>query len=121
MEGKLTWIYMPVSDLKPALKFYRDQLGLEESWREGDTTVAFKLPDTDVELMIDVIRSDTPYAPGPAFYVESADHIYAEKQGMMEFVGEPIDIPGGRWLAAKDLDGNGLYFMDQSTAEPGTT
>ena len=32
MDGKLGILYISVRDLKSALAFYRDQLGLEESW-----------------------------------------------------------------------------------------
>jgi hypothetical protein len=35
------------------LALYRDELGWEEAWREGDTTVSLKLPGTDVQLMLD--------------------------------------------------------------------
>src|SRR5690606_39101611 len=37
---KLSYIYVSVPDLKEALVFYRDELGLDEAWREGESTVA---------------------------------------------------------------------------------
>ena len=116
MEGKLCFIYMPVHDIKSALKFYRDQLDLEESWREGDLTVAFKLPGTEIELMLDQIVEGSPEAAGPVFILPSADAFYNAQQGQIEFIGKPSDIPGGRWVAARDVSGNGLYFLDQSTS-----
>jgi predicted enzyme related to lactoylglutathione lyase len=116
MIGKLTWVYMPVADLKSALRFYRDQLGLEESWREGETTVAFKLPDSDVERMVDQAQTVPPNQPGPYFFIDSVDSLYSTQQGKIEFVAEPMDIPGGRLVSAKDPAGNMIYFADQSRA-----
>jgi predicted enzyme related to lactoylglutathione lyase len=112
---KLTFVYTPVSDLKPALAFYRDALGWEESWREGDSTVALKLPDTDVELMLDVL--DQPASPGPAFFVDDVRAWRAEHADL-KFLIEPKDIPGGYWAAFSDPAGNTVYLVDQSTLEP---
>ncbi len=39
MDGKLDMLYVPVRDAKSALAFYHDQLGFEEVWREGETTI----------------------------------------------------------------------------------
>lgn len=41
---QLTFMYQSVDDLPAALAFYRDALGFQEAWREGDSTVAFELP-----------------------------------------------------------------------------
>ena len=81
MDGKLSITYVPVRDLKSALKFYRDQLGLEEAWRMGDSTVAFKLPGTDIELMIDLFEEGAPDTVGPMFLIPSVDEFYAAKSG----------------------------------------
>ena len=53
---KLSYFYVSVPELQPALSFYRDDLGLDEAWREGEGTVAFELPGTPVQLMLDVPR-----------------------------------------------------------------
>jgi hypothetical protein len=45
---KLTFIYQSVKGLPAALAFYRDELGLDEAWREGESTVAFELPGSPV-------------------------------------------------------------------------
>jgi len=52
MDGKTSFLILPVHDLKSALAFYRDQPGLLEAWREGERTVAFQLPNTEVQLLI---------------------------------------------------------------------
>lgn len=111
MQGKLRFIYIPVKDLKIALKFYRDQLGLDEAWREGESTVSFKLPDCDVQLMISTDPNSS--APGPMFEVPSLDALYAENSSHLEFVGEPQKIPGGKVVGVKDPSGNVVYLFDQ--------
>ena len=113
MDGKLTFVYLPVADLAAARTFYRDQLGLEEAWREGDQSCAFKLPGTEVQLML-TSTSVNPYAKaGVVFHVPSVVTFYQEQQTKLRFMGEPFPIPGvGFWAAAQDGAGNGLYFAD---------
>jgi len=113
MDGKLNLLYIPVRDINSTRTFYRDQLGLEEAWREGETT-AFKLPGTEVELMIDQVEEGTQDTPGPMFTLPSVDAFYAANRGQMEFVRKPSDIPPGRWAAVKDPSGNTVYFVDMS-------
>jgi catechol 2,3-dioxygenase-like lactoylglutathione lyase family enzyme len=114
MDGKLEILYVPVRDLKSALAFYRDKMGLVEAWREGDGTVAFKLPDSDVELMIDLVDEGSAETTGPMFILPSVDKFYQENQGNMEFVRKPADIPPGRLATVKDPSGNLIYFIDLS-------
>ncbi len=117
MDGKMSLVYLPVHDMKKALAFYRDQLGFDESWREGDGTVAFKLPGTEVELMLDLVEAGAQNTAGPGFIIPSVDKFYAAQEGKLEFVIKPIDIPPGRLAAVKDHDGNTLYFFDMSESE----
>ena len=60
---KLEFLYMPTRDLGAALALYRDGLGWQEAWREGESTVSLALPGTDVQLMLDVAGPDDR-APG---------------------------------------------------------
>jgi hypothetical protein len=41
---KLEFLNVPTRDLQASLALYRDELGWEEAWREGDSTVSLKLP-----------------------------------------------------------------------------
>jgi len=41
---KLVFINQPVTDLDQAVTFYRDVLGFEEAWREGEDTVSSTCP-----------------------------------------------------------------------------
>jgi catechol 2,3-dioxygenase-like lactoylglutathione lyase family enzyme len=97
MDGNMGFIIMPVHDLKSALAFYRDQLGLIEAWREGEDTVAFQLPNTDVQLLISLVEEDSPLTAGPGFTISSVDEFYATNQGMLDFLSAPVDIPLVAW------------------------
>jgi len=110
---RLSLVYLPVADLKAALELYRDTLGFEEAWREGDFTCGLKLPGTDVQLMLD---QDTPAndKPGPFFSVASVDAFYAEHQGKLSFQTLPKDIPPGRYASFDDPWGNRVHVLDSS-------
>jgi catechol 2,3-dioxygenase-like lactoylglutathione lyase family enzyme len=112
---KLTFMYQPVTDIKEAVAFYRDTLGFDESWREGEGTVAFKIPGTEVELMLDVPASEGLSAGG-FFEVDSLDRFIAE-HGDLTWVGDAIPMPGGKAWQFKDPAGNMIYLFDQSNAE----
>lgn len=113
MDGKVTYFYLPVSDLKAARTFYRDQLGLDETWREGETTCAFALPGTTIQLMLNQATPDDPDRAGMVFTIPSVDSFYQAQQATLNFTEEPRDIPGnGRWVGAKDAAGHSLYFAD---------
>jgi catechol 2,3-dioxygenase-like lactoylglutathione lyase family enzyme len=114
LVGKLIFYYVPVSDIKHAKSFYRDTLGLNESWREGDLTIAFKLPDSDIELMVD--QTEDANGPGPIFLVPSVQEIYTTMQDDITFSGEPGETPDGLWLSGVDASGNAIYFTDESNA-----
>jgi catechol 2,3-dioxygenase-like lactoylglutathione lyase family enzyme len=114
---KLTFLYQPVDDLDAAVAFYRDVLGLDESWREGKTTAAFQLPGTEVELMLDTPPGDGPeWRAGGMYGVEDVRKFVAEHPGI-KWVGEEIEMPGGRGASFLDPAGNTVHIFDQSTAE----
>ena len=117
MDGHTRFIMMPVHDLKRALTFYRDQLGLLEAWREGEGTVAFQLPNTDVQLMVSLVEAGSPLTAGPGFIIASTDEFYAAHQGKLDFLSAPVDIPPGRLVIAKDPAGNTLQFLSVRHAE----
>jgi catechol 2,3-dioxygenase-like lactoylglutathione lyase family enzyme len=115
---KLTFLYQPVEDLEAAVAFYRDTLGLDESWREGKTTAAFALPGTEVELMLDVPETDgAERLAGGFFSVDDVGRFFAEHKGI-EPVGGIIDVPGGRAATFLDPAGNVLRIFDQSAPAP---
>jgi catechol 2,3-dioxygenase-like lactoylglutathione lyase family enzyme len=109
---RLAFTYNPVSDVKQALAFYRDTLGWTEAWRAGDTTVAFTIPGTDIQFMVDSrARGEQP---GPAFLVDSVLEFRRAHGDRLTFTAEPRTIPGGHWASFLDPDGKPVYLLDQS-------
>ncbi|WP_154792240.1 VOC family protein [Occultella kanbiaonis] len=115
MALKLTMIYQPVADLDRAVTFYRDTLGWDEAWRMGDTTAAFKIPDSEIELMLD-IPTDDPHGQSGFYEVADVDAYFAEKKDSVDFLTEPVDLPPIRYAAFKDPDGN-VFRIYHSTEE----
>lgn len=81
-------------------------------WREGDRTVALRIPDTDVQLMLE--DYDDGFTAGGIFLVDSVDDFYKENQGKCHFVKEPHDIPPGKGAAFEDVEGNVMQIIDLS-------
>lgn len=107
---KLVFLYHPVKNLKESLAFYRDTLGFEEAWREGEHTVALNLPNSDIRLMIE--DDEQELSAGGIFLVDSVDSFFEENKEVLEFVKEPTDIPPGRYAIYKDNSGNLLRILD---------
>lgn len=105
---ELTFLYVPVSDLSAAVAFYGDTLGLEQVWRQGDSTVAFWAPDRSVQLMVDT----EGWPPGPMYLVDDAAGWAAAHQQLPVRVPR-YDIPGGAVVGFEDPSGNAFYVFDQ--------
>ena len=115
---KLEFLYTPVKDLNAALSLYRDKLGWEEAWREGELTVSLKMPGTDVLLMLDANESED--GVGPIFVVESVQKFHAARPSELGIRTEPTEIPGGYLATYQDGSGNPIYVMDQALDSSGT-
>jgi catechol 2,3-dioxygenase-like lactoylglutathione lyase family enzyme len=103
---KLVFLYHPVKDLTEALAFYRDELGWDEAWREGDSTIAMKIPDSDVQVMLDSSDSDGSGDASGFYEVKSVDAFFAAHGDRVTFVEEPRDLPPIRCAAFTDPSGN---------------
>jgi catechol 2,3-dioxygenase-like lactoylglutathione lyase family enzyme len=110
------FMYLPVPDLPKALDFYRDTLGWEEGWREGDGTATVSFPGGSTQLMLDADAGGDA-KPGPILVVDSVQEWLAERAGALKVGLEPTPIPGGWWGAFEDPFGNLVYVLDQSTAD----
>ena len=110
---KLEFLFAPTADLAASLALYRDGLGCEEAWREGDNTVALSLPGTDVQLMLDAHDPSAPF--GPLFVVDDLKAFHAERPAGLSVVEDPAEIPGGFLATYRDPGGTTVYVMDQST------
>ncbi|MEH7223441.1 VOC family protein [Bacillus sp. JJ1566] len=107
---KLLFLYHPVKNLKESLTFYRENLGFEEAWREGEHTAAIYLPNTDIRLMIE--DEDEGLSAGGVFLVDSVDEFYNKNKDNLKFVREPHDIPPGRYAIYLDNSGNPIRILD---------
>jgi catechol 2,3-dioxygenase-like lactoylglutathione lyase family enzyme len=116
---KLEFLYIPTTDLQESLALYRDGLGWEEAWREGEGTVSLRLPGTDVQVMLDLVE-DGDGRPGPMFVVESVARFSAERPATLRTHAEPSEIPGGFMATYEDPAGNRIYVLDQSAEGAGT-
>lgn len=113
---KLEFLFTPTADMEASLALYRDGLGCEEVWREGDATVALSLPGTNVQLMLD---AHDPTAPsGPLFVVDSVQAFHAKRPAAMQVVDDPSEIPGGFMATYRDPGGATIYVLDQATDVP---
>ncbi len=111
---KLAFVYYPVADLSAALRFYRDELGFEEAWREGEGTAGLVLPGASARLMLDVNVDDVEGRPGAVFQVDSVDAFYRTHQGHYAWPQMPVDVPGRRWAIFEDPTGNLVRLIDES-------
>ena len=109
---KLEMMYLPTQDLNAALALYRDALGFDELWREGDETVGLGT-GTDVALMIDA-APQPDWGPGPIFVTDDVKAFHAAHDGAYDLTVPPFEIPGGFMSAFRDPGGNFVYVMDQS-------
>ncbi|MGJ9458353.1 MULTISPECIES: VOC family protein [Oceanobacillus] len=107
---KLLFLCHPVENIKESTAFYRDTLGFKEAWREGDHTVTFQLPDSEVRLMIEDDENDL--LPGGVFLVGNVDDFYNRNKEKLDFIKSPIDIPPGRYAIYKDISGNPIRILD---------
>jgi predicted enzyme related to lactoylglutathione lyase len=110
---KLEFLNVPTHDLQASLALYRDELGWEEAWREGDTTVSLKSPGSDVQLML-VAGDGAESAFGPIFVLEDVKRFHAKRPPGLRVTSEPEEIPGGYLATFEDPSGNVIYVMDQS-------
>jgi catechol 2,3-dioxygenase-like lactoylglutathione lyase family enzyme len=112
---QLQFIYLPTPDLDGALALYRDGLGFDEVWREGELTVGLAIPGSETAIMVDAAPAPGS-GPGPVFGVDRLDEWLAGREDALDVIMPPSDIPGGRIMAFRDGGGNHVYVMDQSTA-----
>jgi catechol 2,3-dioxygenase-like lactoylglutathione lyase family enzyme len=110
---RLEFVYLPVPDLQHALALYRDGLGFDELWREGELTVGLAIPGTETAIMVDA-AAEPGTVPGPIFGVDRVDAWLAGRD--LDVFMPPTDIPGGRMMGFRDPGGNHVYVMDQSAA-----
>lgn len=109
---KLCFLYHPVKNLKESLSFYRDVLGFEEAWREGEHTIALTIPNTEQRIMLEADEHEI--GAGGIFLVDNVDEFFKENQSKLNFIKTPVDIPPGRYAIFIDDSGNPIRILDFS-------
>jgi predicted enzyme related to lactoylglutathione lyase len=105
---KPAFILIPTDDLEAGAAFYAGVLQLEEAWRESGDTIAYVLPDSDVQLMV----TTSPGEQGPMYQVDSVSD-WMSAHGDLEVVVPLEEIPGGAVVGYTDPMGNAFYVFDQ--------
>jgi|SRR5688572_32872051 len=107
---KVDCLRLYVPDLETGLAFYRDLLGHELIWRSA-TAAGLRLPETDVELVIQTEEQRQEID----LLVDSADAAakFIEQAGGKVIV-PPFDIQIGRCAVLEDPWGNPLVLLDTS-------
>ncbi len=113
MPLPIAFIYLPTRDLDASLHLFRDVLGHDELWREGDDTVGLAVPGSEVALMLDRATGSAHGGPGPVFLAARV-HDFLAEQPELEPVSAPDEIPGGVLASFRDPVGNWFYVLDQS-------
>ncbi|MCD5323197.1 MULTISPECIES: VOC family protein [Pontibacillus] len=110
---KLAFLCHPTKDMNQSLSYYKEVLGLEEAWREGDHTVALRFTENEeVQLMVEDDEGLVP--SGGVFVIEDVNQFYEENQHKLSFIKEPCDIPPGRYAIFQDPDGNPFRIIDMT-------
>lgn len=109
---KLRFLFHPVSNAVEAARFYREQFGWIELWRESDLTICVGIPGSEVGLLLD--EDDDGVTTSGFFEVPSVDEFYLEHADAVKFIVEPKDIPPGRYAIFQDPSGNAVRIFDNS-------
>ena len=105
-------VWLPVTDVKRAVEFYRDTLGLSESRVEDDWA---ELEAGSVKIGLN--GSESPGGDGGAVIAFSPegglDSAVEELRGKgVEIAGDVSEHPWGRLATIKDPDGNDIQLYE---------
>lgn len=107
---KTVWcVTFYVSDLKGAVKFYEETLGLEKKY-EYSSYVGFECGGVEIGLVPKLKEGQkvSPLSPSVEFLVDDVEKVYKQlKNKGVKFIKELHDEPwGGRQATFTDPDGN---------------
>lgn len=112
---KTVWcVTFYVSDLKKAVEFYAETLGLEKKY-EYSSYVGFECGGVEIGLIPKLKEAEqvSPVSPSVEFIVDDVDKVYEHlKSKGVKFLKELHDEPwGGRQATFTDPDGNILEIV----------
>lgn len=103
-------VRLPVDSLESGLAFYRDALGLELVWRDGDSA-GLAMPGDGTEIVIHT-RGGSPETDLLVQSADQAARVIAGAGGSVKV--PPFDIRIGRCCVVLDPWGNELVLLDCS-------
>jgi predicted enzyme related to lactoylglutathione lyase len=108
---KLRQVFVVAKDLERAVRFWKDTLGLELAFRDGDRWVQFKAGDVSFALASAEEGQGAPAGmPVPVFEVADLDAALAELRAAGAEVGALRDM-GAHGRTAAALDPTGARFV----------
>jgi catechol 2,3-dioxygenase-like lactoylglutathione lyase family enzyme len=112
MIRRIDRILIRVPQLKAAVTYYRDVLGLE-LLREDARRAAFRLPDESTEIMLHA-DPDLP-EQGVYFLVDDVREMYEQRAELkLTFPSPPVQAARGYTASVKDPFGTILHLLDRS-------
>ena len=117
MIKRVNWLEVKVTDMKKAIAFYRDVLGLKVK-NEWPNYVIFDLPGTlTLAIMLGGKKSRKEGAPNIYFAVEDLDAAYEKlKEKGIKFIESPKKQYWGSYAALfADPDENLFYLVQPKT------
>jgi catechol 2,3-dioxygenase-like lactoylglutathione lyase family enzyme len=123
MDYKLELVCVPVSDVDKAKQFYVEKVGFhaDHDHRVNESLRFVQLTPAGSGCSISIGEGLTTMAPGSLeglqLVVDDADAARAELAARGLDVGEVEDLPWGRFVYFKDLDGNSWNV--QQVVRPG--
>ncbi len=99
---------LPVRDVERAQQHYRDALGFDIGWLEGDIGAVSR-----DHMAIFFRRRDRPFEPAVHWvFAQNIDATYEELRARGARIVEPLEKKpwGLRQFTVEDIDGNRFYF-----------
>ena len=107
-------VWLPVEDMKRAVAFYGDTLGLDVQERDGDWS---EVDANGLKIGLNGSDPETPRGDGGAPIAfqpdgDLQDEVKRLEEAGVEFSGEVTEHPWGRIVPFRDPDGNDLQLFE---------
>lgn len=115
----VVWTEIPVRDMDRAMKFYGDTFNWTLT-RDDTGPNPMAVFNDDMGAVGGHLYPGTPGGDGPTPHIAVPDSLEAtmarcfEAGGRIE--GEPVEIPVGRFVYARDTEGNSIGFFEMKAA-----
>ena len=117
-KNAVVWAEIPVSDLKAAVAFYAEVFGFDLKITEDGPNPIAMFPTVDGASVAGHLYPGNPPAKGsgPTVHLAAPDTLEATRDRAAAKGAETndivVNIPGGRFCYATDLDGNSFGIFE---------